>query len=137
MATDGSLEDGCWLMEVPLENAAKSRSEASYRRAETRGTRPSGGARAASLLAQVRDELRQQTQSTEAEQMGGAERRQVGGSSCRCIGVAEGDGSVAAIRQGDDDIRVLALTDVDDRQLLSAEWVMGMGNGHESQRNLG
>lgn len=55
----------------------------------------------------------------------------------RIVGGVHGESGVAAVRQTDDDIRPGALPNADDGQLLSAQWVMGMGNGHESQRNLG
>ena len=87
-----------------------------------------------SLPAECVDEVGHLTQTLEVEQMRSRRKGSRGGG---VVGGAEGDGSMAAIRQGDDNIRVLAVTDVDDGQLLSAEWVMGMGNGHESQRNVG
>ena len=54
------------------------------------------------------------------------------------VGVAEGDGGMAAVRQADDDdVGILAVADADDRQLLPPEGMMGMGDGHESRRSLG
>ena len=50
---------------------------------------------------------------------------------------AEGDGGVAAIGQTHDDIRALTTADADDGQLLSAERVLWMGNGYQSQRERG
>jgi hypothetical protein len=69
--------------------------------------------------------------------MGSVDRRQVSGSGFSCVGVAQSDGGMTAIGQPDNDVGALTMTDGDDRQWLSAKGVMGMGNGHESQRNLG
>jgi hypothetical protein len=53
------------------------------------------------------------------------------------IGCIDSHGGMAAIGEPDNDVRVFAMTDGDDRQLLSAERMMGMGYGHESRRGLG
>ncbi len=53
------------------------------------------------------------------------------------VGGAEGHGRMTAIGQADNDIRAGAMANTDDRQLLSAERVMGMRDGHESRRKLG
>jgi hypothetical protein len=44
---------------------------------------------------------------------------------------------MAAVGQPDNDIRAGAVADADHRQLLSSQWVVGMSDGHESQRDLG
>ncbi len=44
---------------------------------------------------------------------------------------------MTAIGQADNDIRAGAVADTNDGQLLSAERVMGMRDGHESRRELG
>ena len=57
--------------------------------------------------------------------------------SDREIGCIEGSGGMTAVGQSDNDIRVFTAADADDRQLLSAEWMMRMGNCYESRRGLG
>jgi hypothetical protein len=91
----------------------------------------------ASLPAEFIDEPSQLTQPLEVEEMrsgGGRTRcRRVGG----VVGRAERHGGMAAIGQPHDDVRALAVADTDDGQLLSAERVMGMRDGHASRRELG
>jgi hypothetical protein len=41
------------------------------------------------------------------------------------------------VRESDDEIGIEASADLDDLELLSAERVMGMGDGDESRRGLG
>jgi hypothetical protein len=41
------------------------------------------------------------------------------------------------VRESDDEIGIEPPADLDDLDLLSAERVMGMGNGHEFRRGLG
>jgi hypothetical protein len=89
------------------------------------------------LPTEVVDELRHQTQALEIEPMrsenGRKEDRRVG----RVVRRAQCDGGMAAVGQTHDDVRAFAAADADYGQLLSAERVMGMGDGHESQRELG
>lgn len=55
-------------------------------------------------------------------------------SLIRC---AQGNGGMAAVGQAHDGVRVGAVANADHGQLLSAEGMMGMCDGHESQRELG
>jgi hypothetical protein len=91
--------------------------------------------RETSLLAEAVNELGHQTQALEVEQMRSRRKgsREVGGVVRR----AEGDGGMAAVRQTDDDVRTLTVADADDGQLLPAERMMRMRDGHASRRGLG
>jgi hypothetical protein len=53
------------------------------------------------------------------------------------VGAAHGDGGMVPVRESDDEIGIEASADLDDLDLLSAERVMGMGDGDESRRGLG
>lgn len=49
----------------------------------------------------------------------------------------EGDGRVRAIGQADNEVGVRTAAEAEDSEPLTAERVMGMRDGHESQRLLG
>ena len=89
------------------------------------------------MPAEVVDELCQLTQPLEIEEVRSGDGRKgcprVGG----VVGGAERHSGMAAIGQTHDDIRAVTVADTDDRQLLSAEGMMGMRDGHESQSKLG
>ena len=53
------------------------------------------------------------------------------------VSAAHGDGGMVPVRESDDEIGIEASAKQDDLDLLSAEWVMRMGDGDESQRRLG
>jgi hypothetical protein len=53
------------------------------------------------------------------------------------VRAAHGDGGMVPVRESDDEIGVEPSAEQDDLDLLSAERVMRMGNGDESQRRLG
>ncbi len=53
------------------------------------------------------------------------------------VRAAHGDGGMVPVRESDDEIGIEASAELDDLDLLSAERVMGVGNGHESRRGLG
>ena len=86
------------------------------------------------MPAECVDEVGHLTQTLEIEQMRSRRKGSRGGG---VVCGAEGDGSMAAIGQADDDVRALAVTDADDGELLSAEGMMGMRDRHESRRGLG
>jgi hypothetical protein len=72
-----------------------------------------GRVRQTSLLAETVDELGHLPQALEIEQM---RNRRKGSRGVGGVGRgAEGDGSMAAIRQADDDVRILPVTNADDR----------------------
>jgi hypothetical protein len=76
-------------------------------------------------------------QSVEVEYVCGTGRRGQRRWISRGLGCVDGNGRVTAVGQPNDDIGMLTVAEADDRQLLSAEGMMGMGNGHESRRRLG
>ena len=53
------------------------------------------------------------------------------------VRAAHGDGGMVPVRESDDEIGVEPSAEQDDLDLLSAERVMRMGDGDESQRRLG
>jgi hypothetical protein len=53
------------------------------------------------------------------------------------VRAAHGDGGMVPVRESDDEIRVEPSAELDDLDLLSAERVMRMCDGDESQRRLG
>ena len=53
------------------------------------------------------------------------------------IGAAQGDGGMPPVRESDDEIRIESSAEPDDLDPLSAERMMGMGDGDESRRRLG
>ena len=53
------------------------------------------------------------------------------------VSAAHGDGGMVPVRESDDEIGIEPSADLDDLDLLSTEWVMGMGDGDESRRGLG
>jgi hypothetical protein len=89
------------------------------------------------LSAETIDELGDLTQTLKIEQMRSVNGRKDSGGVESVVGGAEGDGGVATIRQTHDDVRALTAANADDGQLLSTERVMGMGDGHQSQREWG
>lgn len=53
------------------------------------------------------------------------------------VSAAHGDGGMVPVRKSDDEIGIEASANLDNLDLLSAERVMGMGDGDESRRGLG
>ena len=53
------------------------------------------------------------------------------------IGVAQGKGGMPPVGETDDELRIRSTPKADDLDLLAAEWMMGMGDSHESRRRLG
>ena len=81
------------------------------------------------------NELGQLAQSLQIEQ--GRDRTGRGRDGGRAVRIPEGNRGMAAVRQANDDVRVSAVPNADDGQLLSAERMMGMGNRHRSRRRRG
>jgi hypothetical protein len=52
------------------------------------------------------------------------------------VGAAHGDGGMVPVRESDDEIGIEPPAELDDLDLLSVEWVMGMRNGDKSRRGL-
>lgn len=89
------------------------------------------------MLAKAIDESGHLSQSVDVKEVRGVAERKSGRGIRREVGGVQSDSGMSAVWQADDDVGVLALTDADDRQLLSVERMMGMGDGHESRRGLG
>ena len=53
------------------------------------------------------------------------------------IRVAQGHGGMPPIGKTDNELRIHSTPQADDLDLLAAERMMGMGDGHESRRRLG
>ena len=88
------------------------------------------------VVPELRDELCCLAEPLEGEQMQRA-RGDFQGRQRGIVRAAHGDRSMRAIREPDDEIRISTAPDADDLDLLAAERVMGMGDGHASQRRLG
>jgi hypothetical protein len=129
--------DGSWKsLSKPLVPGRSGASEPPTASAQT--VRLSAGpVGQAAAPAEVIDALRQLTQPLEIEAVRcGAGRKGYGGLR-GVVGGAECDGRMAAIGQPHDDIRPRTVADTDDRQVLSAERVMRMRDGHASRRGWG
>lgn len=88
------------------------------------------------LFTEVVEEGDHLPESLEIEQRDGPSRR--GGlRGGRIVGPAHRDGSVGAIGQADDEIRIGSPTDTDNVNVLAAERMMRMGDGHRFRRWLG
>jgi hypothetical protein len=85
---------------------------------------------------EVRDKLYGLPQPVESEQVRRARDALARGQG-GVVGAAHCDGGMRAIREPDDQIRIDAAPDAHDLDPLAAEGMVGMGNGHESQRRLG
>ena len=89
------------------------------------------------MPAECVDALSQLAQPPEVEEVRSGGGRKGGRGVRSAIGRAEGHGGMAAIGQTDDDVGPLTAADADDGELLPAERVMGMRDGHASRRRLG
>jgi hypothetical protein len=103
-------------------------------RARRGGVRPTG--RGATL---ARDAVEEQADLTEPLEIQEVIRPGRGLAFGRggIVRAAHGDGGMVPVRESDDEIGIEASAKQDDLDLLSAEWVMRMGDGDESQRRLG
>lgn len=126
-------------MEVPLENAgAKAVGGILSPTDERKVAGLSGGrVRQTSLPAEFVEELSQLTQALEVEEVRSSDRRRRRQRVADVVRRVQRHGGMAAIGQTDDDIRAAAVADTDHGQLLSAERMMRMRDGHESRRGLG
>jgi hypothetical protein len=82
------------------------------------------------------EQLDDPTQTVEVEEvLGPGLRRQIrrGG----VIGAAQGDGGVAAVREPDDEVGIIPAAKANDRDALTAQRMMRMRDGDESQRRWG
>ena len=115
------------------------RSGASYPPTKVRRVvgRSGGRVRQTSLPAEFVEELSQLAQALEVEEVRSGDRRRRRQRVAGVVRRVQRHGGMAAIGQTDDDIRAATVTDTDHGQLLSAEWMMGMRDGHESRRGVG
>ena len=81
------------------------------------------------------EELEDLTEAVEIQEV--IRRREIALVRSEIIGAAQGDGGMPPVRESDDEIRIDSPAETDDLDPLSAEWVMGMGDGNESRRRLG
>jgi hypothetical protein len=95
-----------------------------------------GASRQAILVRETIEEPTGVTESVEIEEVIGPWRGLAVGRGRR-ISAAHGDGGMVPVRESDDEIGIEPSADPDDLDLLSAERVMGMGDGNESRRGLG
>jgi hypothetical protein len=82
------------------------------------------------------EELEDLTESVEVQEMS-RRRGGIGLRGSEIIGAAQRDGGMPPVRESDDEIRVNSPVETDDLDPLSAERMMGMGDGDESRRRLG
>jgi hypothetical protein len=90
--------------------------------------------RASSLTSPVIEELEDPTEAVEIQEVA---RRAIALVRGEVIGAAQGDGGMSPVRVSDDEIRINPPAETDDLDALSAEGMMGMGDGDESRRGLG
>ena len=102
-------------------------------------TRPGGGIRRPSQGDLARDAIEEQADLAEPVEVQEVIRPGRGLAVGRggIVRAAHGDGGMVPVRESDDEIGVEPSAEQDDLDLLSAERVMRMGNGDESQRRLG
>ncbi len=132
-ATRGVAEAAGTVIEFPPSSTGKPCHEQPSYLASPRQVHPS---RHASLLSQAFEKLGDQAKSVKVQQVrsvhAGCRR------SCRCIvGATHGNGGMRAIWQLDNEIGISAAADPHDRDLLAAQWVMGMGNSYRFRSVLG
>ena len=92
--------------------------------------------RGATLARDAIEEQAGQTEPVEIEKVTRLGRGLVVGRG-GIVSAAHGDGGMVPVRESDDEIGIEASADLDDLDILSAERVMGMGDGDESRRGLG
>jgi hypothetical protein len=90
--------------------------------------------RTSSITSPVIEELEDPTEAVEIQEVA---RRAIALVRGEVIGAAQGDGGMSPVRVSDDEIRINPPAETDDLDPLSAEGMMGMGDGDESRRGLG
>jgi hypothetical protein len=104
-------------------------------RARRGGVRPPG--RGATLARDAVEEQADLAESFEIQEVVIRRGRGLAFGRGGIVRAAHGDGGMVPIRETDDEIGIEASAKQDDLDLLSAERVMRMGDGDESQRRLG
>ena len=92
--------------------------------------------RRASLAREAIEEEADLTESVEIQEVFWPGRGLVLGRG-GIVRAAHGDGGMVPVRESDDEIRIEPAAELDDLDPLSAERVMRMGDGDESQGRLG
>ena len=87
----------------------------------------------ASIRAQALHQLEHLLESAEFEEVCGRYRT-IRPRCRRVVSQAHRDSCVRAVREADDKVRVNATADPDDRNLLTIEWMMRMGDGYRFRR---
>jgi hypothetical protein len=82
------------------------------------------------------DELDDLAQAIEIQQVRGG-RWRIETWRGGIVGPAHRDGGMKTVGESDDEIWVGTSADADDLNLLAAQWMIRMGNGHQSRRALG
>jgi hypothetical protein len=84
----------------------------------------------------VIEELEDQAEAVEIQEVI-QRRREIPLMRSEIIGAAQPDGGVPSVRESDDEIGINSPAEPDDLDPLSAERMVGMGDGDESGRRLG
>ena len=82
------------------------------------------------------EHLEDLTEAVEIEEMTGP-RWPIILRRSQIIGAAQGDGGMPPVGESDKELGIPSAPQADDLDLLAAEWMMGMGDSHESRRRLG
>jgi hypothetical protein len=82
------------------------------------------------------EELEDSTEAVEIQEVI-RRRREIALGRGEIIGTAQGDGGMPAVRETDDEIRIVSAAKPDDLDPLAAQRMMRMGDGDESRRWLG
>jgi len=94
------------------------------------------GRRMPRVSSPVIEELEHQAEAAEIQEVI-RRRREIPLVRSEIIGAAQANGGVPSIRESDDEIRINSPAEPDDLDPLSAERMVGMGDGDESRRRLG
>jgi hypothetical protein len=92
--------------------------------------------RAPTVASHTLDELEDLTKAVEVEEVI-RPRRGIGLGWGGIVGAGQGDGGMPPVGESDDQIGIKSPAEPDDLDPLSAERMMRMGDGDESQRRLG
>ena len=82
------------------------------------------------------EELEDLTEAVEIQEVIRS-RREIASRRGEIIGAAQGDGGMPAVRETDDEIRIVSAAKPDDLDPLATERMMGMRDGDESRRRSG
>jgi hypothetical protein len=94
------------------------------------------GRRTPTVSSHAIEELKDLTEAVEIQAMI-RRRREIALVGREIIGAAQGNGGMSAVGESDDEIGINSAAETDEFDPLSAEWMMGMGDGDESRGRLG